>query len=156
MASYEGIEYLRRKLAQKRIRVKMRYGYYEMKNNQIDKSPMTPPQLRYIKHVLGWCGKSVDSIADRLLFREFEEDNFDINQIFRMNNPDVLFDSAILSALIAACCFIYISPDDTGYPRLQVIDGANATGIIDPITGLLTEGYAVLERDKNGTPLIEA
>ena len=32
-------------------------------------------------------------------------------------------------------------------PHIQVIDGANATGIIDPTTGLLTEGYAVLDRD---------
>ena len=34
---------------------------------------------------------------------------------------------------------------------MQVIDGANATGIIDDSTGLLVEGYAVLERDKNKT-----
>src|SRR5699024_11297458 len=32
----------------------------------------------------------------------------------------------------------------------------NATGIIDPITGLLDEGYAVLERDIYGTPKVEA
>lgn len=40
-----------------------------------------------------------------------------------------------------------------------MIDGANATGRIDSITGMLTEGYAVLERkngDKNGKPVEEA
>lgn len=74
-----------------------------------------------------------------------------------MNNPDILFDSAILSALISSCCFIYISPDEDGFPRLQVIDGGNATGIIDPITGLLSEGYAILERDREtGKPEQEA
>ena len=52
----------------------------------------------------------------------------------------------MLSALISACSFVYIR-EDNGYPRLQVIDGSNATGIIDPVTNLLTEGYAVLERD---------
>ncbi len=41
-------------------------------------------------------------------------------------------------------------------PRLQVIEASNATGVIDPITGLLTEGYAVLERDENARPTIEA
>jgi hypothetical protein len=95
-------------------------------------------------------------MADRLVFREFEDDTFDLNSIFRMNNPDMLFDSAILSACIASCCFVYISPDEDGYPRLQVIDGANATGCIDEITGLLTEGYAVLERDEYGRPTLEA
>ena len=91
-----------------------------------------------------------------MVFKEFTSDNFNINQIFQMTNPDTLFDSAVLSALISSCCFIYISPDDDGYPRLQVIDGGNATGIIDPITGLLKEGYAVLERDKSNNVVLEA
>ena len=42
------------------------------------------------------------------------------------------------------------------FPQLQVIDGANATGVIDPITGLLKEGYAVLERDDAENPVLEA
>lgn len=156
MAEYEGIAYLRRKLNTKQSRVNLRYKYYEMKNVVKDMSKMTPPSMKWLTASLGWCGKSVDSLADRLVFKEFADDNFDINQIYQMNNPDVLFDSAVLSALIASCCFIYISPDDEGFPRLQVIDGANATGIIDPITGLLKEGYAILERDRNKQVTLEA
>lgn len=156
MAEYEGISYLRRKLNTKQARVNLRYKYYEMKNVVKDMSKMTPPSMRWLTASLGWCGKSVDSLADRLVFKEFTDDNFDINQIYQMNNPDVLFDSAMLSALIASCCFIYISPDNEGFPRLQVIDGANATGIIDPITGLLKEGYAILERDRNKQITLEA
>lgn len=156
MEEYEGIAYLRRKLNTKQARVNLRYKYYEMKNVVKDMSKMTPPGMRWLTATLGWCGKSVDSLADRLVFKEFTDDNFDINQIYQMNNPDVLFDSAVLSALIASCCFIYISPDNEGFPRLQVIDGANATGIIDPITGLLKEGYAILERDRNKQITLEA
>lgn len=156
MAKYEGVEYLRRKLNSKRVRVLARYNYYEMKNTLKDNSNMTPPNMRWITACLGWCGKSVDSLADRLVFKNFSNDNFDINKIFEMNNPDTFFDSAILSALISSCCFVYISPDENGYPRLQVIDGGNATGIIDPITGLLREGYAVIERDKDKNVVIEA
>ena len=156
MAEYEGIAYLRRKLNTKCSRVKLRYKYYEMKNAVKDMSKMTPPSMQWLTACLGWCGKSVDSLADRLVFKEFADDNFDINHIFQMNNPDTLFDSAVLSALVSSCCFIYISPDGDGYPRMQVIDGANATGIIDPITGLLKEGYAVLERDKNKNVVLEA
>lgn len=115
-----------------------------------------PQQFRWLRHSLGWCAKTVDSVADRLIFRGFKNDNFDMQQIFNMNNPDIFFDSAIISALISSCCFIYISPGDDGFPRLQVIDGYNATGIIDPITGLLTEGYAVISRDEYGNPDIEA
>ena len=144
MSDYKGIEYLRNKLANKRPRVLTRYDYYEMKNIVKDYSKMTPPSMNWLSATLGWCGKAVDSISDRLVFREFNNDTFQLNEIFSANNPDTFFDSAVLSALISSCCFVYISPDEEGYPRLQVIDGSNATGIIDPITGLLKEGYAVL------------
>lgn len=155
--AYVGIEYLRRKLAIKRTRVATRYRYYAMKNVVPDLGISTPPKLRGMMATLGWCGKAVDSIADRLVFREFADDNFDINSIYQVNNSDVLFDSAILGALISSCSFIYISADEEGYPRMQVINGDDATGIIHPITGMLTEGYAVLERDKGfKTPILEA
>ena len=97
-------------------------------------------------------------MADRLVFDGFDADTdvFDMNTIFDLNNKDVLFDNAILGALISSCDFIYISADETGFPRLQVIDGSNATGIIDPITMMMTEGYAVLERDEYGNPSVEA
>ena len=156
MSEYKGIEYLRSKLDTKRPRVLTRYNYYEMKNSVKDFSKMTPPSMNWLTATLGWCGKAVDSISDRLVFREFANDDFQLNEIFSANNPDVFYDSAVLSALISSCCFVYISPDEDGYPRLQVIDGGNATGIIDPITGLLKEGYAVLERDDNDIPITEA
>ncbi|HJB20942.1 MAG TPA: phage portal protein [Candidatus Fournierella merdavium] len=156
MADYKGIGYLRAKLAQKRTRVLMRYRYYEMKNAVRDFGLVTPPAFRAFSETLGWCGKAVDALADRLAFREFRDDNFELNGIYQMNNADVLFDSAVLSAMIASCSFIYISPDENGFPRLQVIDGGNATGVLDPITGLLLEGYAVLQRSDTGAPVLEA
>lgn len=156
MAEYKGIEYLRRKLTVKRNRVLLRYKYYEMKNEMHDFKALVPPEFKWMSETLGWCSKAVDSLADRLSFREFRDDNFELTSIFQMNNGDILFDSSILSALIGSCCFIYIVPDEDGFPRLQVLDGANATGEIDPITGLLFEGYAQLEITDSGEPSYEA
>lgn len=156
MPQYQGIDYLKRKLAVKQARVGLRYRYYEMKNSVQDLSQMIPEELRSTQAVLGWCAKAVDSLADRLVFRGFRQDNFGLEDIYRMNNADILFDSAILSALIASCSFLYISPDEDGFPRLQVIEGAKATGIADPVTGLLQEGYAVLESDASGSAQLEA
>lgn len=153
---YYGIDYLRSRLNTKKTRVDLRYKYYEMKNIVRDFHISTPPELFWFASSLGWCGKAVDTLADRLNVKGFNNDNFDMENIFKMNNPDILFDSAILSALISSCCFIYVSADENGFPRLQVIDGANATGIIDPITGMLKEGYAVLERDEHDVPNLEA
>ena len=74
----------------------------------------------------------------------------------RKMEKNILFDSAILGALISSCDFVYISEDEEQRPRLQVIDGYNATGILDPITNMLVEGYAVLQRDEYENPLVEA
>lgn len=152
----KGREYLRNQLTLKRSRVLLRYKYYDMKNGIKYFRTLIPAEFMWMAETLGWCGKAVDSLADRLSFREFRDDNFDLNSIFAMNNGDILPDSAMLSALIGSCCFVYISEDIDGYPRLQVIDGSSATGDPDPITGMLKEGYAVLSRDKNGNPELEA
>lgn len=154
----KGIEYLRRKLEAKRRRVLLRYRYYEMKNEVKDLGIATPPDLRFYQSTLGWCAAGVDKLADRLVFRTFKDDNLGIMDVYNMNNPDTLFDSAVLGALIGSCSFIYITPGEKKgeYPRLQVIDGSDATGIIDPITGLLTEGYVVLTRNDKGDVIREA
>lgn len=152
-----GMLKLKDKLASKRYRVGIRYDFYEAKEQKWEPHPAMPREMQgTYDAVSGWCAKAVDSLADRLIFDGFDNDNFDMMTIFQMNNADILFDSAILGALISACDFIYISPGDDGFPRLQVIDGRNATGTIDPITGMLVEGYAVLDRDENDEPTREA
>lgn len=153
--TYKGIEYLRNKLILKKGRVQKRYQYYEMKNIVRDFGISTPPDLRHWMGTLGWCAKAVDSLADRLNFREFENDVFDLNGIYNMNNKDVLIDSAVLGALISSCDFIYITTDESAGPVMRVIDGGHATGIIDPTTNMLNEGYAVLEFDDFDRPLQE-
>lgn len=151
-----GLAYLKNKLTLKAPRVQTRYGFYEMKNLTFDFGISSPPDLRYWNACVGWCAKGVDALNDRLAFRRFKNDVFGLNEILDMNNRDTLLPSAMLGALIASCSFIYVSEDETGFPRLQVIDGGNATGTIDPITGMLEEGYAVLERNEMGTPVMEA
>lgn len=150
------LEFLREKLNSFQPMVRKRYLYYDSKFRENDFGITIPPEIRHMyKSSLGWCTKAVDSLADRLVFKEFSNDLFDLNKIFNLNNPDIFFDSAILSALISSCCFIYISMSNGGYPRLQIIEGSEATGVIDPITGLLKIGYAVLDKLENGNPKTE-
>ena len=153
---YIGIEALKNILNAKRTRVALRYNYYDMKNLTFDFGISSPPELKWWNSVVGWCSKGVDCLADRLDFYGFQNDVFGFDEIFSGNNKDVLFPSAIKGALIGSCAFIYVSEDDSGYPRLQVINGDDATGIVNPTTGLLNEGYAVLERDYAGIPVKEA
>lgn len=156
--NYRGIEYLRSKLATIRPTVLKKYEYYEMNDHHQMPRLAIPKELSYsYKSQLGWCAKAVDSLADRLVVNGFENDRMNMKGIFDLNNSDILFDSAILGALISACDFIYISKNEDDTPRLQVIHGGNATGVLDPVTNMLMEGYAVLERDpETETPLVEA
>lgn len=156
MSNYKGIGYLRNKLLAKRSRVMLRYRYYEMKNVIKDFGISTPPDLKNVTNALGWCGKAVDSLADRLVLQGFKNDAYGLNNVYEQNNMDILVDSAILGALISACDFVYIAADNDGFPRMRVVDGRHATGVIDPITNMLKEGYAVLEFDEFDQPLIEA
>ena len=152
-----GIEYLRKKLNLYQSRVNLRYKYYAMQHYRAPIGITIPAHVRAkYRATLGWTAKGVDCLADRLVFREFTNDDFNVTKIFDRNNPDILFDSAILAALIGSCCFIYISKGEDDEVRLQVIEASNATGVIDPITGLLVEGYAVLARDDYNQPTLEA
>lgn len=158
---YKGIDYLRNKLRQKRTRVLLRYRYYDMKEyRQSSLSTTIPPWMKGLySSTVGWNTKSVDTLADRLMFLGFKEDTdyYGTMDIFRQNNPDVFFDSVIKESLIASCSFIQIAHGDgTLIPKLSVLTADNATGVIDEQTGMLKEGYAVLDRDRDGHPVIEA
>ena len=144
----KGITYLQNKLIMKRSRGLLRYKFYEQKQQAMDFGISTPAGLEWFGTINGWCTKAVDALADRIQFDGFENDNFMMREMFDLNNPDIIFDNGILSSMITACCFIYVSRGEDGMPRFQVIDGTNGTGVIDDITELLTEGYAVLERDE--------
>lgn len=125
----KGKVYLSQKLQRHRARALLRYKQYAMKHVDNSFSVTIPQSIRNrYRSVLGWTGKGVDSLADRLVFREFMHDDFEANEIFAVNNPDVFFDSVVLSALIASCAFVYISKGPDELPRLQVIEATNATG----------------------------
>lgn len=154
MTDYKGVVYLERKLNTKRSRVLLRYNYYEQKAIASDLGISTPKGLEWLNSINGWCTKAVDNLADRLQFDKFDDDYFNFQEMFEQNNPDIFYDDAILSALISSCSFVLVTrgtKNDLGQRiRFQVIDGGNATGIIDDFTKLLTEGYAVLKRSDDG------
>jgi len=151
------IEYLRSKLASKQNWIRTKYEYYEQRNQKMDPSPVVPAKEKALYNAkLGWCTKAVDDLANRLTIDSLENDNYGMWDIFKQNNMDILFDSAFRSALISACCFIYIIQTESGDVQLQLIDGKNATGTLDPSTYLLKEGYAILDTDELGDPTLEA
>lgn len=156
---YKGIDYLRSLLRDKQTRIAKCYEYYNQKDMMDNTQAITEnAQMQRITKKVGWIPKAVDSLTNRLQFSSFgNDDELLVNDIFMRNNRDVLFKTMFKGAIISSCDFVYISQNTDGTARLQVIDGYNATGIIDTSTMLLTEGYAVLERDGyTGRPTLEA
>lgn len=147
---------LKEKLAVKRLGVLKRYRYYDMHHYAQDFGISTPPNLMMFNSLLGWCAKAVDTLSDRIQFDGFANDRYMFTELFRRNNPDILFDAGIHGAVIASCSFCYIYPGEDGFPRFEIIPGSDATGELDLTTMLLTEGYAVLERDDQKRPQITA
>lgn len=156
---YKGIDYLRSLLRDKQTRIAKCYEYYNQNDMMDNTQAITEnAQMQRITKKVGWIPKAVDSLTNRLQFSSFgNDDELLVNDIFMRNNRDVLFKAMFKGAIISSCDFVYISQNTDGTARLQVIDGYNATGIIDTSTMLLDEGYAVLERDSyTGRPTLEA
>ena len=156
---YKGIDYLRSLLKDKQTRVARCYKYYKQKDKMDNSQAITENKdMQRITKKVGWIQKAVDSLTNRLQFSSFgNDDELMVNDICMRNNRDVLFNTMFKGAIISSCDFVYISKNTDGTARLQVIDGYNATGVIDTSTMLLTEGYAVLERDGyTGLPTLEA
>lgn len=154
--SYLGKDYLISKLQTLKPWVDAHYSYYEMSNGN-DLMSISIPQhiMQRYRSKLGWCTKAVDLLADRLSINRFKGDSFGMDALYRDNNSDILFGSAIKGALISGCDFIWIYKDENDYVRMQLVGGKNATGVIDDTTSLLAEGYAVLARDpKDGLTIL--
>lgn len=157
--NHKGIDYLRSLLKDKQTRIAKCYEYYNQKDRMDNSQAITEnAQMQRITKKVGWIPKAVDSLTNRLQFSSFgNDDELLVNDIFMRNNRDVLFKKMFKGAIISSCDFVYISQNTDGTARLQVIDGYNATGVIDTSTMLLDEGYAVLERDSyTGRPTLEA
>ncbi|MFX3908169.1 hypothetical protein ACJBWM_11720, partial [Streptococcus suis] len=75
--------------------VKKRYRFYAMAVRYNTKSFIIPDNvISMYNSVMGWTAHSLDALADRLIFREFANDDFESTENFDANNPDIFFDTA--------------------------------------------------------------
>lgn len=147
--------YLKNKLSEKREIVRKKYDYYEGKIQVRDLNLSTPANMQHFSNPVGWCKKSVDNIAHRLMFEGFDNEDGEFVSAFQDNNQGILTKAAIKGAIIGGCSFFYNRIDNKKV-KIQVIDGMDATGIIDPETHMLKYGYAVIEKDVNGKTIKDA
>lgn len=123
---------------------------YDQKDLFKDLRISTPPQLRNLEAVLGWGGKAVDGVGDRIVFERFvlpgvDENPYGLDDIVADNEFQVEFSQAMTSALIHSCAFLSISQGFDGEPESLWLtrSAEQATGIWDRKKRGLSAGLTV-------------
>lgn len=121
----------------------VKYEYYNATQRVVDLGISTPKKFANMKPGVGWASRAVNTIADRINFDGFANDDFGINDLFDKVGAPAVLNKAKTDALIAGCSFVAVMPTDDGSIKLLPFTATEATGIIDQRTGLLETGLAV-------------
>lgn len=130
-------------LAEKEVKVQTKYDYYNADNDTRDFGIATPKQFVKLRPGIGWAGRAVNTLSDRVVFDGFAKDTFGINTMLEDINGYSVIHKAKHDAFIAGCAFVAVANDSDGRKVLVPFTAQEATGIIDQTTGLLQYGLAV-------------
>lgn len=121
----------------------VKYEYYNATQQVVDLGIAVPKNFRNMRPGVGWASRAVNTIADRINFDGFANDDFSINDLFDRVGAEAVLNKAKTDALIAGCSFVAVMPTDDGSVKLLPFTATEATGVIDQRTGLLETGLAV-------------
>lgn len=130
-------------LATKGQNVATKYEYYNADNDISDLGIATPVRLINRRPGIGWAGRAVNTLSDRVVFDGFAKDTVSINQYLTNIGGWSVLGKAKHDAFIGGCAFVAISDDANGQKVLVPFTAQEATGEIDQNTGLLKHGLAV-------------
>lgn len=145
-AATSAAETLLKKLEKHESKVQRKYDYYNADNHTRDYGIAMPNQMKNIKPGVGWIGRAVNILSDRVIFDGFANDNFSINDLFASINAGPVINQSKHDAFIAGCAFVAIgdNPDPESNGKILIpFTAAEATGVVDTKTGLLKTGVAV-------------
>lgn len=128
------------------VKVQNKYDYYNADNDLPDLGISTPMRMRNLRPGIGWAGRAVNTLSDRVAFDGFAGDTFGINDYMDSIGGFSVLSKAKHDAFIAGCAFIAVSdaPLGSATPKVLVpFTALEATGEIDQRTGLLKWGMAV-------------
>lgn len=131
-------------LALREVKVQDKYDYYNADHQIQDFGISTPRRMMNHRPGIGWAGRAVNTLSDRVTFDGFANDTFGINAYFGSINAGTVIDKAKHDAFIAGCAFVAVADDPNTDRKLLVpFTALEATGIVDQTTGLLRCGLAV-------------
>lgn len=137
----------------------LRSDYYDLEGAVKRISNVIPAQYYAAASALGWCGRSVDKIAERsavddVVWADGNLDGLGWQQIARDNLVSAEFASALTSSLTHGVAWMVASRGDEGEPAalIHAYDAMNASGLWNPRTRSLDAFVAVSARDDKGEP----
>jgi hypothetical protein len=103
-------------------------------------------KMRNMRPGIGWAGRAVNTLSDRVAFDGFANDKFSVNSYMDSIGGFSVLDKVKHDAFIAGCAFVAVSDSPAGSLQPKVLvpfTAQEATGEIDQTTGLLKWGLAV-------------
>lgn len=131
-------------LRERETSVRDKYEYYNADNEVRDYGISIPKRMIGTRPGIGWAGRAVNTLSDRVVFDGFANDKFGVNQLLQDINGGIIIEKAKHDAFIGGCAFIGIADDfETGSKVLVPFTALEATGVMNQKTGLLKYGLAV-------------
>lgn len=133
-------------LTEKQLKVQNKYDYYNADNEVPDLGISTPMRMRSLRPGIGWAGRAVHTLGDRVVFEGFAKDTYGINAYLEQINGYGVIEKVKNDSLIAGCAFVAVAdnPVPSVTPKVLIpFTALEATGEVDQTTGLLKWGMAV-------------
>lgn len=138
----------------------LRDRYYEMKQKPKDLGISVPPNLRNLQQVVGWCAKSVDTLANRSIFDGFtsqdEETTQELQVICQRSSLYRKYRKLVRSELKHSCAFMTVTSDENKHAQINAFPATASSALWDNHLGRITSGMVIVDRDNSrrglGTP----
>lgn len=149
-------------LEYKQVRNSLRDSYYDGRRAIDQVGTIIPPSYAKLAIVLGWCGKAVDTLADRcnldgFVWPDGDLDSLGLQDVYEGNFFGTEVNSAVTQSFLHGVSFLINTVGDPGLGEpvgsIHVKDAANATGIWDARARRLSSLLSITSRNySDGMP----
>lgn len=154
---------MERQIKDQEERNRARWAYYTAEQEFKNLGIAIDPQYESFVTILGWCGKAIRSLANRIKFEGYvladEPEHYtELNDKFDQTRFLSQFYQGLESMLVYGCHFMAFTRGNVDAGEPEVISwgfsARNATGLWDRrVPGKLRAGLTINRRDEQGNPL---
>ena len=162
---YDDLILMEQQIKDQEERNRARWAYYTAEQEFRNLGIAIDPQYENFVTILGWCGKAIRSLANRIKFEGYvlasEPEHYTgLNDKFDQTRFMSQFYQGLESMLVYGCHFMAFTRGNVAAGEPEVISwgfsARNATGLWDSrVPGRLRAGLTINKRDKQGNPLVK-